>query len=112
MGPLRTRSLSLSLYQPDKAELQGIIMSRLPLVAELCCPCMHCTVLTSEEVTHAGRHCSTSQMQGRFTSEAETGQLEKWADEEARVCMPDCKCECVIVQGIISGHKDAAETLI
>ena len=26
--------------------------------------------------------------------------------------MPDCKRECVIVQGIISGHKDAAETLI
>ena len=74
MGPLRTRNLSLSLYQPDKAELQGIIMTRLPLVAQLCCPCIHCTVLTSEEVAHAGRHCFTRQMQGRFASETETGQ--------------------------------------
>ena len=73
---------------------------------------MHCTVLSSEEVAHAFSRCCTSQMQGSFPSETETGQLENWADASSNVLHAQLQCQCVIAQGVISGHKDAAEPLI
>lgn len=74
---------------------------------------MHCTVFTSEEVAHAVSRCFITEMQGRFANGTDiTGQLEGWAEITSKCLRAQFHCNCVVAQGIISGHKGAAATLV